>query len=128
MIDVVAKPGGRRLAPLIADGALYLALFTGASVLGQEHALDTGRLSEQVRQWADSATAHSFGGLAVVGTALLLASVAAALVVRPREPEPLLISLVLTHAGLDELSTGDEDLIAPDPSTDRAYGRCWGHR
>ncbi|MBO0914951.1 hypothetical protein [Streptomyces laculatispora] len=59
---------------LVLPGALFLAIVTAAITLGQAHALDARRLTSQITHWAQTSAATTFGGQAVLLSAVIAAA------------------------------------------------------
>ncbi|WP_052390312.1 hypothetical protein [Streptomyces sp. NRRL B-24484] len=65
------KLADRWLSLLVLPGALYLAVMAVAHTLGQAHALDLQRLTDQITAWAGSPSVRTAGGQTVLLAAVL---------------------------------------------------------
>ncbi|WP_433228949.1 hypothetical protein [Actinomadura formosensis] len=79
--EIGKKTAERWLSLLALPGVLYLACVVVATTLGHEHALDVGKLSEQITRWSTGPALKSVGGTVLVLVALLLGSVGVGLLV-----------------------------------------------
>ncbi|MFB8076948.1 hypothetical protein [Streptomyces sp. NPDC056013] len=78
MTTFLATLGGKLadtwVSLLVLPGLLYLAVASGASVLGHRHALDHGLLTARIDALADDPAAHAPGTVIVFGVLLLVAA------------------------------------------------------
>ncbi|MFE4311909.1 hypothetical protein ACFRR6_38270 [Streptomyces sp. NPDC056891] len=78
MTTFLATLGGKLadtwVSLLVLPGLLYLAVASGASVLGHRHALDHGLLTARIDALADDPAAHAPGTVIVFGLLLLVAA------------------------------------------------------
>ncbi|MGW6308767.1 hypothetical protein ACWFRQ_21515 [Streptomyces niveus] len=73
------KLAERWMSLLVLPGLLYLAVAAGGRALGHGHALDPGRLTNQITAWADAPAASSVGGQVLLLAAVLAGAAAVGL-------------------------------------------------